>query len=327
MHKCRPVRIEELLLPRILKVVDDLERASLPADEARATIGMQPIVQAMFDPLLTAPMFFGVMARTAVLFTVDHDEFVDVLVSAGAAPLTPELPPLPYPRIAAECIEDETWSLHTAEDDGFEHPLMALELFMVNETIQGERWDVVYLLSDPEEYVTPKDRRQYTMLFSVFQDGSVKHYGRGKNVPAFTDLEQLSAWMDKHDPSWDEIMPESSFAPDHPVAISSRTVPIEFAHLINAHGVTLEPVLPTRHDRRSAQRRGFVFPQVYLVEIKGGVEESGGRSDREYHCRWMVRGHWRRYKDGRKTWVRPYIKGPAGAPWKGRPVYVLASEQ
>lgn len=37
----------------------------------------------------------------------------------------------------------------------------------------------------------------------------------------------------------------------------------------------------------------------------------------EWSCRWIVQGHWRTYKkDGRRIWIRPYIKGPDGLPVK-----------
>jgi hypothetical protein len=37
---------------------------------------------------------------------------------------------------------------------------------------------------------------------------------------------------------------------------------------------------------------------------------------RNWTCRWIVQGHWRHYRDGHKTWIHPYIKGPDGMPIK-----------
>lgn len=45
---------------------------------------------------------------------------------------------------------------------------------------------------------------------------------------------------------------------------------------------------------------------------------------REYKYRRMVRGHWRRLPE-KSMWIKAYIKGPAGAPWKGRPVYKVTA--
>lgn len=48
-------------------------------------------------------------------------------------------------------------------------------------------------------------------------------------------------------------------------------------------------------------------------------EERHARAAREYHQRWLVRGHWRQQAHGpgrtqrRATWIDPYIKGPPEA--------------
>jgi hypothetical protein len=63
--------------------------------------------------------------------------------------------------------------------------------------------------------------------------------------------------------------------------------------------------------------------QPYWVSMADSGSTARGASDRTYHCRWLVSGHWRHYRTGDKTWIRAYVKGPKGAPWKGRPVHLL----
>jgi len=85
-----------------------------------------------------------------------------------------------------------------------------------------------------------------------------------------------------------------------------------------------ETVMPDRAARRRAQREGKEPPPVRVISIRGvGHGGSGGDGQREYHHRWMVRGHWRLQPCGpnrslrRPTWVVPHIKGPDDAPLLG----------
>lgn len=109
---------------------------------------------------------------------------------------------------------------------------------------------------------------------------------------------------------------------------------ITAAHLLTARGVRHTARTFPRAQRREMTRKLRLLqpPRVYFIELDPkGQHPEGGASDREYHVRWLVRGHWRlsahgdtfvRAKGGPCVWVRPHIKGPAGAPWKGRPVHV-----
>lgn len=51
-------------------------------------------------------------------------------------------------------------------------------------------------------------------------------------------------------------------------------------------------------------------------------QRSGGGSDREFQCRWFVKGHWRQQRVGpgrtqrKPVYIAPYIKGPADKPLK-----------
>lgn len=85
-----------------------------------------------------------------------------------------------------------------------------------------------------------------------------------------------------------------------------------------------ETVMPDRAAQRRAKREGKEPPPVRIISIRGtGHAGSGGDGQREYHHRWMVRGHWRMQPCGpnrslrRPTWVMPHVKGPDDAPLLG----------
>jgi hypothetical protein len=64
--------------------------------------------------------------------------------------------------------------------------------------------------------------------------------------------------------------------------------------------------------------------RVSIIELRRPMspprEQDGSSSDRQYHHRWWVGGHWRQqacgpnHADRRPKWIAPYVKGPEGAP-------------
>jgi hypothetical protein len=90
-------------------------------------------------------------------------------------------------------------------------------------------------------------------------------------------------------------------------------------------------VSPSRAVRR---RLSIPLPEPPLVRViqlraRDASNEAYGHGDREYHQRWIVRGHWRQQwypslNSNRPKWIAPYVKGPANAPLKVPPVNVFA---
>jgi len=72
--------------------------------------------------------------------------------------------------------------------------------------------------------------------------------------------------------------------------------------------------------------------RVSIIELRRPMspsrEQDGSSSDRQYHHRWWVGGHWRQqacgpnHADRRPKWIAPFIKGPEGAPLKKDRVHV-----
>jgi hypothetical protein len=113
---------------------------------------------------------------------------------------------------------------------------------------------------------------------------------------------------------------------------------INGAMLITARGVPRREQQLPRHQRKRIMRQRWAprMPKLYYVDLAqaGEAEEIPGKT-RTYHVRWLVSGHWRHIEGGDSlctcwehrhsprvaTYIEPYVKGPPGAPWIGRPVH------
>jgi hypothetical protein len=111
---------------------------------------------------------------------------------------------------------------------------------------------------------------------------------------------------------------------------SVHYLPEHLVHVLHTLGAkTSDYSIPRSQRRRFERRFGYEHPKFYRVDLRGSDSEKSGISDWHYRHRWLVRGHYRLSEAGLHnvpgkglcTWVRPYVKGPAGAPWKGRAVY------
>jgi len=89
-----------------------------------------------------------------------------------------------------------------------------------------------------------------------------------------------------------------------------------------------------RAARRRAAREGRELPPVRVITLRRTrhsqhSQHEGEHGSREYHHRWLVRGHWRQQwfpkrQAHRPVWIAPHIKGPDDAPLLGgEKVYAL----
>lgn len=79
---------------------------------------------------------------------------------------------------------------------------------------------------------------------------------------------------------------------------------------------------PGRHaEKRWSRLTGRSKKTVTVVRLRRRHGQGLGESDREWHHRWVVRGHWRQQPCGpgkkgvKAIWISPYIKGPDDAPF------------
>lgn len=78
-----------------------------------------------------------------------------------------------------------------------------------------------------------------------------------------------------------------------------------------------------RAARRRMQKLGQDPPRVRVISLRrSATGSSDGESDREYHHRWIVKGHWRKQwypsrEVHRPVWIAPHVKGPDDKPFIG----------
>jgi hypothetical protein len=79
-----------------------------------------------------------------------------------------------------------------------------------------------------------------------------------------------------------------------------------------------------RASRRRLQKAGIEPKPVRVISLRRPTSTAGerGESGREYHHKWIVRGHWRQQwypsrEVHRPVWIAPHVKGPEDAPLLG----------
>lgn len=110
----------------------------------------------------------------------------------------------------------------------------------------------------------------------------------------------------------------------NPLKLANLSVNI--INYINAQNITIKKahrekkaiLMPSSKKKRPKR---FLIPTkpYYWIEIEKHVyEEKEGEPGHswELEYRVWVRGHFRHYKDGKRIWIEPYVKGPLDAPWK-----------
>lgn len=84
----------------------------------------------------------------------------------------------------------------------------------------------------------------------------------------------------------------------------------------------IEPVVPTRQQRRQLERRNVPVRTVTVIRLRRRGSRGDGGTTVNWTHRWVVRGHWRQQpcknENGdwttRPVFIHPYIKGPDEAP-------------
>lgn len=213
---------------------------------------------------------------------------------ASLAPEELELPPLPFPSIILEAATNDTWPIGQNGRISYR-----IQQAVIQEEQQGARWGAVIFYQWDGHYIpgAPEEDPKYASLFHLQVEVTPTQ------IEFFAHDGESHGTQSSKDVLWRFL--------------------VEAVHFITAKGVSLVEIQPTRPERRRAQRAGFTMPsRLYWVQLEDKqINTVAGYSERDYKYRWIVRGHWRHLDDIRRTWVRPYVKGPVGAPWKGRPVY------
>lgn len=260
--------------------------------------------------------------RSSILHVVSAQETTAVLQSAEDYPM-PELPPLPFPRIAIEAEEINGWIVKTEQQNQY-----SVYAIFISEREQGRIWDCMWYWGDANDYDRAySDDEQYVPYIAWTIRAAE---GEGIHV--------VSAWQD------DDGIVDSHIS--YAAAKILTKFAIELAQIISADKI---PHLPIKHVSRQQRRHWqskhpYIIttdkPRAYYVDLHSAGETSHEEGDgsRVYHVRWLVRGHWRHLtggptKDGKRvfakksTWIKAHVKGPVGAPWKGRPIYINKEDE
>lgn len=288
----KPPNISDLYAVRVAERL-----GGIATNEAHVRLAMERINRApkvWMRRQASADLLLARVVQQAVIFAIDFDTMV--VAANSADPGLPELPPLPFPDVVIEADVDATWPIH----DEHGKTLFRLQNAWIQEVEQGARWDGALFVQGPDLIEDlPEGIEDYpveAVTFSLTPEGATFWQRGDKKGISYAINDALCRF------------------------------PVEAVHFMTARGVSLSTIAVSRQVKRNAVRKGVALPErLYWVHIKDElINHIGGDGTREFHCRWLVRGHWRRLSAERKTWVKPYIKGPAGAPWRGRPIYHVA---
>jgi hypothetical protein len=282
-------------------------------------------------------VFVKGMISTGGLYRLDggEDGTQGVLDSVfGGLPLT-ELPPLPYSRMWFEARGPDggyvpLWSITPPEGSWNANDSRELWGVAISEIVPGSSWGVAVVRKDTWTYevleeAEPKPFRSLTgeaMVHSVLT--SIRY-------------ERVSARDLLLSPS----RPEDMFGPEHDVGTEGAyrgammAWAICLADMVTARNVDRRESFLSRRVKRQLDRvavGGKFAARVYDVSIATATGDAMDETGRHLSVRFLVRGHWRKSqadhaqwvdaKEAHCVWIPGFVKGPPGAPWKGRPVYV-----
>lgn len=276
----------------------------VPYDEATVLACLDPARPPDFkDPREVQAGATGVL-RTASYYVLDHEDAAGAL--ASMPPEQDVLPPLPFHRVWVETSMHRRpipYLRYRPTGDSEDNEFIDVLGIGIVEVVPRHEWDVYVAFSlgtRPEAFF----RAQRIGPHGFIDGGPVPH----PDNAALTD---------------------GVFSEIHRLAIGAT-------HLITARNVDHEDVVVPRAQRKRIVRSGAPVPKIYYVNLaaSGEREKQEGvkaPSGREYSVRWLVRGHWRHTDGGSQwctccdparvaSWIEPYVKGPVGAPWKGRQV-------
>lgn len=263
------------------------------------------------------------LVASTISFCFDAEEFVGIVTAAGDSPTGIPLPPLPFRRVMIEATRNgKAASLVAATPDGLvPAPLyndddpgtetVAIEFALIFEETPGARWNCLLYSWTAKHPDDPRISGGVPIDFGITTKGVL--------------------W--ERPPASDPEAPEEEERDDEFV-MTVRGLCVDAIHAIHARSVNHFELSGARQFKRGYERSYQQRPpSVYFVDTsQAGENHSTGSGLREYSCRWLVRGHYRHTPHGgllhpvtgqRSTWVRPHVKGPVGAPWKGRPVHLV----
>lgn len=340
---------EQLHGPKILSAISG---ETLSAAEAITRLAANPLWLAS-DPdrdrhVLGAEHLqtLATILRTGGFFVFTREDIPPPPTGDGRSELD-VLPPLPFPRMWIE-VAGASRDERTLYD--FDGHVVEWFGFAIIEETPFEQWRVISPISDGQ--VTQEILEKVANTPGANQAALDAIIARWKLPDGVYERIACREWTLKRDPEMENRIgvQVGSDLPLFNDLVKSGAIPADWApftqgwtefpeilvQLLHTLGVVHESSMVPRPRRRAFQRRyGVEHPNIYWVHVRSTDEPVEGKGDREFHHRWLVRGHYRRQETGTHivpgkgacTWVRPYVKGPEGAPWKGRPIYTTMTKE
>lgn len=299
-----------------------------PVDEKTVKAAMNPLWELDHYNVFDSMAWAIAMAKTASVYVVGRDAR-DLAFNGKAVPSAEgtHLPPMPFKRMILEVHDQDgplPWGVGstlvytgTPQSDGYVktsdgEPLrvaVRVVALLVTEVERGEAWDVAAVVGRERGVFFARDRQIEIDGFDTYFANTVHVWTYrvtpgGVTAPRLADGDDLGRyWM-----AW----------------VSHHVV--QAMHLVTAKGIWHTDAGIDRKQRRRFEREtGAPMPPVYWVDISGPMSEEpdtpvAGGGTRDWSHRWMVQGHWRYYKGGKResgrtfkaqrVWIDSYIKGP-----------------
>lgn len=116
----------------------------------------------------------------------------------------------------------------------------------------------------------------------------------------------------------------------------STSYPIAATLFMNGTVARAQEYRANHQTRKEYARAGKTAPTVRAVILRRSEQATSAgsmRGDVEWSCQWMVRGHWRKLHEPRKsdgatvTYVQPHVKGPQDMPFRAPSETVFVAQR
>jgi len=327
------VELPNLTIEKIMNMLDEDTRRYLRKD-AEMMSGYESAV------------FLRAILSTGGIYRLDGGELgtQGVLDSIwGGLPFT-DLPKLPYPRMWFEARDENNqpvplWRGNPPEGAWNAADCGELWGMAISELAQGTSWAIVAVRHPEWFYSTTKTITPEASRFVRTDEDAPVFFDTHRYERV--DLNALKVLPPTQDGIW--IMEEESnerYTSEANYRAAMMAWAIVLADIVTARNVDRRETFMSSKVRKQMTRAAPMKKfdaRVYNVSISTASDDAKDETGNHLHVRFMVRGHWRisdaphaEYVEAKEytcVWVRSHIKGPPGAPWKGRPIYVEPKEK
>jgi hypothetical protein len=257
--------------------------------------------------------------HTADLFWVD-EHMTDLTIAAAATMPPFNILPEDLPSQSGLIFFEKPLQKKPSHDEFADHIYVRAASW--GPAPADTRWDIwVSWYTDCAMNIESIDPARLTKIFGVPASKALRTLTRHdlRMPPLSYEIEELISFSETPLPYASAFTGEVMEGSDYPLK-----------ELVTAWTLMQQPIAKTRDaefdraSRRRLQKAGIEPKPVRVISLRRPTSAAGerGESGREYHHKWIVRGHWRQqWYPGRQVhrpvWIAPHIKGPEDAPLLG----------